>query len=119
MNDSNNNNNPTTEQDNSAKISSSSDSDQEKITPFRCFSGSAISGVLGFGAYLLTKSIVVTYTTMPIKFNNPMAIRIATTVRTLIMGLTIMATFLFAMVTVGLIALGIKLILENNSTEQV
>ena len=118
MNDSDNNINSVTEPNNSSTTSSSGD-DQEKITPFRCFSGSAISGVLGFGAYLLTKSIVVTYTTMPIKFNNPMAIRIATTVRTLIMGLTIMATFLFAMVTIGLIALGIKLILENNNAKQV
>lgn len=91
---------------------------QDKITPMRCFSGSAISGVLGFAAYLLTKSVIVTYTTMPIKFNNPMAIRIATTVRTLMMGLTIMATFLFGMVTIGLIALGIKLILDERKANQ-
>ena len=91
--------------------------DQEKITPMRCFSGSAISGVLGFGSYLLTKSIIITYTTMPIKFDNPMAVRIATTVRTLMMGLTILATFLFAMVTVGLTALAIKLILEQQKAE--
>ena len=55
---------------------------------------------------------------MPINFNNPMAIRIASTVRTLVMGLTIMATFLFSMVTVGLIALGIKLILDENKAKQ-
>ena len=91
---------------------------QEKITPMRCFSGSAISGGLAFVAYLLTKSVIVTYATMPIEFNNPMAIRIATTVRTLIMGLTIMATFLFGMVTVGLIALGIKLILDDRKANQ-
>ena len=94
------------------------DNNEEKITPARCFSGSAISGVLGFAAYLLAKSIVVTYTTMPIKFNNPMAVRIATTVRTLVMGLSVMATFLFAMVAVGLIALGIKLIIEERKVNQ-
>ncbi|MGI0481183.1 DUF3082 domain-containing protein [Geminocystis sp. CENA526] len=86
---------------------------QEKITPFRCFTGASISGGLAVGAYLLTKSVISTYSTMPIKFNNQMAMSIASTVRTLIMGITTMATFLFLMVTVGLIALGIKLIIDN------
>ena len=86
----------------------------EQITPIRCFTGSAISGALGCAAYLLSKSIILTYTTMPVNFNNPIAVRIATTVRTLVMGLTVMATFLFGMVTVGLIALGIKLIIDNS-----
>ncbi len=91
----------------------------EKITPMRCFIGSSISGGLGVASYLLTKAIITTYVTMPINFNNPMAIRIATTVRTLVMGLTVLATFLFAMVTVGLIALGIKLIVDNGKVNQV
>ncbi len=90
----------------------------EKITPTRCFTGSAISGGLAFVTYLLSKSIIMTYTTMPINFNSAMAVRIATTVRTLVMGLTIMATFLFGMVTIGLIALGIKLIIENQKVNQ-
>ncbi len=76
----------------------------------RCFSGGAISGGLAIGAYLLSKSVILTYADMPIKFNNPMAQSIASTVRTLVMGVTVMATFLFAMVTIGLLALGIKLI---------
>jgi hypothetical protein len=87
--------------------------DREKITPMRCFTGGSISGVLAIAAYFLTKSVVLTYSTMPIKFNNPMAIRIASSVRTLIMGVTTMATFVFLMVTVGLMALGIKLMIEN------
>jgi hypothetical protein len=89
---------------------------QEKITPFRCFTGASISAGLAVAAYLLTKSVILTYTTMPIKFNNQMAMSIASTVRTLIMGITTMATFLFVMVTVGLVALGIKLIIDNSKT---
>ncbi|BAQ62313.1 hypothetical protein GM3708_2719 [Geminocystis sp. NIES-3708] len=87
--------------------------EQEKITPLRCFTGGSISGGLAIASYLLTKSVILTYSTMPIKFNNPMAIRIAATVRTLIMGITTMATFVFLMVTVGLVALGIKLMIEK------
>lgn len=101
-------------QENEAKIVTDEQQNEEgtenKITPWRCFSGSAISAGLAFFAYLLTKSVILTYTDMPIKFNNPMAQSIASTVRTLVMGITIMATFLFIMVTIGLLALGIKLI---------
>jgi hypothetical protein len=98
---------------NAEQTSSVQESNEEKITPIRCFTGGAISGGLGFGAYLLSKAIILTYTTMPINFHNQLAVRIATTVRTLVMGLTVMATFLFGMVTVGLVALGIKLIIDN------
>jgi hypothetical protein len=87
--------------------------DKEKITPMRCFTGGSISGALAIAAYLLTKSVILTYSTMPIKFKNPMAVNIASSVRTLIMGITTMATFVFLMVTVGLMALGIKLIIDN------
>ncbi|BAQ64059.1 DUF3082 domain-containing protein [Geminocystis sp. NIES-3709] len=87
---------------------------KQQITPIRCFTGASISGALAIAAYLLTKSVILTYTTMPIKFNNQMAASIASSVRTLIMGVTTMATFLFLMVTVGLIGLGIKLIIDNS-----
>lgn len=91
--------------------------EKEKITPFRCFTGGSISGGLAVAAYLLTKSVVLTYVNMPIKFNNQIAANIASTVRTLIMGLTTMATFLFLMVTIGLFALGIKLFIEEKKIQ--
>ncbi|MBF2056896.1 MAG: DUF3082 domain-containing protein [Cyanobacterium sp. T60_A2020_053] len=86
---------------------------QEEITPLRCFTGAGISGALAVGAYLLTKSVIQTYMDLPITFDNPMAVRIASTVRTLIMGITTMATFVFVMVTVGLTALGIQLMIRG------
>ncbi|AFZ48350.1 hypothetical protein Cyast_2404 [Cyanobacterium stanieri PCC 7202] len=93
-----------------------SESIDKPITPTRCFTGGAISGLLAIAAYLLTKSVVLTYADVPINFNNPMAARIASTVRTLVMGITTMATFVFVMVTIGLFALGIKLIFQNQTT---
>ncbi len=91
--------------------------EKQKITPFRCFTGASISAGLAVAAYLLTKSVILTYVNMPIKFNNQMAASIASTVRTLIMGLTTMATFLFLMVTIGLFALGIKLFIEEKRVQ--
>ncbi len=98
------------------KIMSDNEPLDKPITPTRCFTGGTISGLLAVAAYLLTKSVIQTYTNMPINFNNPMAVRIASTVRTLIMGITTMATFVFVMVTVGLVALGIQLIIKNQKT---
>jgi len=86
-----------------------------QITPLRCFTGAAISGGLSVGSYFLAKSVILTYADIPIKFNNPMANSIASTVRTLVMGITTLATFLFLMVTIGLFALGIKLIFTGNN----
>lgn len=87
--------------------------EDKEITPLRCFTGGGISGALAVGAYLLTKSVIQTYMDLPITFDNPMTVRIASTVRTLMMGITTMATFVFVMVTVGLTALGIQLIIKS------
>ena len=86
---------------------------ENKITPLRCLTGSSISGALAVAAYFLTVSIAQTYANQPINFNNPIAINIAVTVRTLVVGITALATGIFGMVTVGLFALAIKLVIEK------
>jgi polyferredoxin len=86
---------------------------QNQITPLRCLTGGSISGVLALGAYFLMTSVVTTYATKPITFSNQMAVSIATMVRTLTVGITALATFVFGLVTVGLGALAVKLIIEQ------
>jgi hypothetical protein len=90
---------------------------QPKITPLRCLTGGSIAGGLAIAAYLLTISIANTYAHKPINFNNPIAINIAVTVRTLVVGITALAACVFAMVTLGLFALAIKLILEKGKQQ--
>ncbi len=84
-----------------------------KITPLRCFIGGGIAGSIGFASYMLTKAVVLTYANTPITFSNPLAVNIAATVRTLVIGITLLATFVFSLVAVGLTLLGFKLILDN------
>ena len=98
---------------NNLKSSIASPEDTKKVTPFNCFTASLISAGLAVASYLLTKSVVLTYVNMPIKFNNPMAASIASAVRTLVMGVTSLATFVFIMVTVGLLSLAVKLIIDE------
>lgn len=77
-------------------------------TPLRCFTGAAVAGSLGTALYFLTLSIVQAFAKRP-PTGNTFSIRIAVAVRTLVMGMSTLATAIFAIVAVGLIALGIQL----------
>jgi hypothetical protein len=92
-------------------------SEEEKpVTPLRCFTGASISGVLAIAASKLMISMAQTYATKPINFTNPIAVNIASAVRTLVVGITALATGIFTMVTLGLCALAIKLIFHKKTT---
>lgn len=91
---------------------------EKPITPFRCVTGSLVSAVFGFAAYKLMISIVVTYSNKPVNVDNEFALRISSMVRTLVIGVTALATCIFAMVALGLLGLAIKLILEKNKKEE-
>ena len=90
-------------------------SDQEKVTPLRCLLGSAIAGALGFGVYSLTKAIAISFARTTINSDNPMVIRIASAVRTLVLGVASLGTFVFAFVAFGLILLAIQLVVKGIS----
>lgn len=85
----------------------------EKVTPLRCLLGAFISGGLTYGMYSLTAAIIGTYGSKPIASKNQLAINIASAVRTLVMGVSTLATFIFAFVTVGLILLAIQLTFQG------
>jgi Protein of unknown function (DUF3082) len=83
---------------------------------FRSFSGAAIAGLLATGAYALTHSIATTFATKPLVSDNVTAIKISIAVRTLVVGVFSLATFVFAIATIGLIALGIQTLLQKSSS---
>jgi hypothetical protein len=89
--------------------------EKKPITPLRCLTGSSISGLLAIAAYKLMMAIAQTYATKPINFSNPIAVNIASAVRTLIVGVTALAASILAMVTLGLCALAIKLIFQQKT----
>ncbi len=88
-------------------------SESPKITPLRCMIGSITSGAIAFALYGLTVSIVQGFANKPIHFENPITQNIAAAVRTLVMGVSMMATGIFAIVTLGLTALALQLIIQN------
>jgi hypothetical protein len=64
--------------------------------------------------YYLTAAIVTTFAAKPVSADSQLAFKIATIVRTLVMGLASLATFLFVFVTLGLILLGIQLLIQGS-----
>jgi hypothetical protein len=91
-----------------------------KVQPtiWRCFSGSAVSSAIAYCCYLLTSSISQTFANKPIHSDNPTAIAIAGAVRTLVVGISTLATFVFTFAAMGLIALGIQILIQRFTRQQ-
>lgn len=95
---------------------SSEESPQKKVTPLNCFVGSAISGSLGFALYCLTNSIVQTFASKPLTSPNPLVIKIGSLVRTLVIGVASLGTFIFFFVAFGLILLAVQLLFQKDQS---
>lgn len=87
--------------------------DKNEVTPLRCLLGAAISGTLGTAMYYLTYSIGSTFANKPVTSTNQLVINISSAVRTLVVGLASLATFIFAFVSFGLVLLAIQLTLQT------
>ncbi|GBF83272.1 DUF3082 domain-containing protein [Aphanothece sacrum] len=99
--------------DSSEKPSSSDRTESKKITPLNCLIGSTLSGSLAIALYSLTYSIVHSFTAKPLTSDNPLVLRIGSLVRTLVMGVSSLATFVCAFIAGGLILLAIQLWLQK------
>ena len=84
---------------------------------WRCFSGSAVASSLAYCCYLLTSSISQSFANKPIHSDNAIAIKISVAVRTLVVGVSSLATFVFTFAAIGLIALGIQLLIQRFKNE--
>ncbi|MGG6294795.1 DUF3082 domain-containing protein [Leptolyngbya sp. AN02str] len=88
-------------------------------TPLRCLTGAAISAPITAAAYFLTTSIHQTFAAKPLVSDNMLALRLSALVRTLVLGVSTLATITFAIATLGLIGLAIQLMVQsgrNSST---
>lgn len=84
------------------------------VTLGRCLVGAAIAGGLAIAAYFLTASIAQTFAAKPPTGGSALALNIAIAVRTLVVGVTALATGVFGFVSLGLVALGIQTALFGN-----
>ncbi|MEN9216341.1 MAG: DUF3082 domain-containing protein [Gloeomargarita sp. HHBFW_bins_162] len=81
---------------------------QPPLTPGRCLTGALISGTLGLGIFALTRAITGALTAHPIHSENPLVLRLASVVRTALVGGGTLAVVVFGVFTVGLVALAVQ-----------
>lgn len=101
-----------------SESSSQSDSKSSKnnldgVTPFRCLSNAAVLGSIATALYFLTQSVAQTYAAKPIHSDNIAVVQMSVTVRTLVTGLCMMGTGVFAFLTFGLILVAIQLSVQR------
>lgn len=82
-------------------------------SPLKCLSAALISGGFAIALYFLTSSIAHSFAAKPLASTNPTAINIAIAVRTLVVGVSTLATFVFSFIAVGLLALGLQSVIQQ------
>ena len=88
-------------------------SGQVPPTPGRCFRGALIAGGLSFAMYGLTQAIVHALAGTPLPNKSVATANIAVAVRTLVVGVSTLTTAIFVIATLGLLALGIQLLIQQ------
>ncbi len=87
----------------------------EKATPLKCLSGALLAGSLGILLYRLTAAIAHSFAIHPLTTTNQIARGLSAAVRTLVVGMSTMATGIFSIAALGLIGLGIQLAIQGRS----
>lgn len=86
---------------------------REETSIFRCITGSLIASAFAYGLYLLTVSIAQTFASKPTHSDNITVIKIASAVRTLVVGMAALGTGVFALAALGLMGLAIQLLIQK------
>lgn len=88
---------------------------QEKSTPLRAVTGAIVSGGLAYGLYSLMIAIATNFATKPIITDNQLVARITSAVRTLVVGIVALGSGIFGIVTIGLLALAVQLLVQKRT----
>ena len=99
-------------------MTSSPPPSQPPVTPLRCLVGAVLSGALAWGLSGLTTAIAVSFATKPLLSDNLMVQRIGAAVRTLVLGVAALGTFIFGFVAIGLILLSLQLLFQGKAKEK-
>lgn len=95
------------------QITPATDTSNKLPGPLRCFSGAVVSSAIAIALYFLTSSIAQTFASKPIQSDNMTVIKITIAVRTLVVGMSTLATCIFGLIAIGLLALGIQVAIQR------
>lgn len=85
--------------------------------PLRCFGGAIVAGIISFALYTMTTAIIQTFAAKGIHSDNFTTQRIASAVRTLVIGLSALGTGIFGLSAFGLFGLGIQVLIQRSKGE--
>ena len=86
---------------------------QTLTSPWRCLCGALIAGGMAIALYSLTVSIAHNFAAKPLHSVNPLVMNIGAAVRTLVVGVSMLATCVFGLVAIGLLALGVQVFVQQ------
>ncbi|BCX11145.1 MAG: hypothetical protein KatS3mg067_0083 [Thermosynechococcus sp.] len=84
-----------------------------KTNPLHCLTGALIAGTLGLLLYRLTGAIAYLFASHAVSTHNQLVYSLAVAVRTLVVGLCTLATGVFSIIALGLVALTLQLLWER------
>ncbi len=82
-------------------------------TPLRSSLGAVIASGLAIALYRITGSISQSFAQKPLHSDNDLVVKITIAVRTLVVGLSTLATFIFAIVAIALVALAVQATIQR------
>ncbi len=91
---------------------------KKPVTPLKCLTGATIAGSLAIALYSLTAAIARSFAANPLISDKAIVLRISSLVRTLVLGVATLGTFVCGFIAVGLILLAIQLTFGKGKGEQ-
>lgn len=77
-------------------------------SPLKSLTGTLIAGGFAIACYFLTSSIAQAFANKPLASTNPTAVNISIAIRTLVVGMSTLATAIFGIIALGLVAVTIQ-----------
>jgi hypothetical protein len=85
--------------------------------PLSFLSGALTSGLLAWGSLIISQRVVAWYALHPPHYSKPIAQSIGTAMKTLIVGMSFLATFTFAFVALGLFLVFLRSLVRAGAAE--
>lgn len=78
-----------------------------------CITGSIVAAIMAIASYFINSSIAQYFVDRPIHSSNYLVVNITSAVRTLIIGISTLATGVFSLIALGLLALAIQVTIQQ------
>lgn len=88
--------------------SSATETNSNPPSVLRCIAGAIVAAIMAIASYFLNSSIAQYFVDRPVHSSNYLVVNITSAVRTLIIGMSTLATGVFSLIALGLLALAIQ-----------